>query len=314
MNYALQTLVLTGAKAGSVKKIASGDMTIDFAGVRIGADLLAITQGGSGGTAYFDFAGKKVKNVALPLDTENDAVANVQFVKNFVKLNTGGFNFQPSVKSILTAPPSSPVEGERYLVGEGATGAWLNKDNLIAEYNGSAWSFTTPVLGWFLPVDDVSNGIYQFSGSAWLKKDWEATTASKGLKLVGRDVRRDDAESKTNLNSNPITIRQVVFLGATGVDLAIASDTSIFNKKLGLVEDASIGASEAGKVTFTKGAVIEGFAGLVDGEEYFLSNTVAGGISRRADLTYSAGDGEIRVGFARGSDKLELDPCFKWEL
>lgn len=45
----------------------------------------------------------------------------------------------------LTAPPGSPVDGARYLVATGATGAWAAQDGRLAIYNGSgsgdAWLF-----------------------------------------------------------------------------------------------------------------------------------------------------------------------------
>lgn len=45
----------------------------------------------------------------------------------------------------LAAPPGSPVDGARYLVATGATGAWAAQDGRLAIYNGSgagdAWLF-----------------------------------------------------------------------------------------------------------------------------------------------------------------------------
>ena len=48
----------------------------------------------------------------------------------------------------VTAPPSAPVEGQRLLLGTGASGVFAGHDGTIATYQDGAWTFMTPVLGW----------------------------------------------------------------------------------------------------------------------------------------------------------------------
>lgn len=78
-----------------------------------------------------------------------------------------------------TTPPTSPGDGDAYVIGSGATGAWSGRDNAIAVYHG----------GWrFLPyLDDDGDAItigadheglsvwvkdedkrYRWSGTAWI--------------------------------------------------------------------------------------------------------------------------------------------------
>lgn len=64
----------------------------------------------------------------------------------------------------LTAPPVSPVLGDRYIVGAGATGDWSGHDNAVAEYDGSAWVFTTPIAGFALWVTDEAR-FYRYTSS-----------------------------------------------------------------------------------------------------------------------------------------------------
>lgn len=66
----------------------------------------------------------------------------------------------------LTAPPSSPTNGDRYIPAATASGAWLGKENDIAYYyNG--WYFFTPSPGWNLYNQDT--GLYiNWSGTAWV--------------------------------------------------------------------------------------------------------------------------------------------------
>lgn len=65
----------------------------------------------------------------------------------------------------LTAPPGSPTEGDRYIVGASATGDWSGHDNEIAVYvNG--WVFATPTQGWLAHAVDENNDL-RFDGTDW---------------------------------------------------------------------------------------------------------------------------------------------------
>lgn len=56
----------------------------------------------------------------------------------------------------LTAPPSAPVEGLRYIVAPGATGAWSGAAGKIAAFQDGAWAFHMPGEGWLAWVRDES--------------------------------------------------------------------------------------------------------------------------------------------------------------
>ena len=45
------------------------------------------------------------------------------------------------------APPASPTTGDRYIVPPDATGAWVGYWGNIAQWSGSAWTFTIPPIG-----------------------------------------------------------------------------------------------------------------------------------------------------------------------
>ena len=66
----------------------------------------------------------------------------------------------------LTAPPSTPAEGERHVVAGGATGAWAGQDNSIATWQDGAWAFLAPKTGWCVwsVADDI---IFVFDGAVW---------------------------------------------------------------------------------------------------------------------------------------------------
>ena len=50
--------------------------------------------------------------------------------------------------------PSSPEEGDAYIVPEGATGTWSGKDNTIAAYHSGAWLYIEPFGSPVLVVDE----------------------------------------------------------------------------------------------------------------------------------------------------------------
>src|SRR3712207_624518 len=52
-----------------------------------------------------------------------------------------------------TAAPGAPTEGDRFLVGAGATGAFANQDGNIALFDLGAWRFFTPRAGWQVYVE-----------------------------------------------------------------------------------------------------------------------------------------------------------------
>jgi hypothetical protein len=67
----------------------------------------------------------------------------------------------------LASPPSSPADGDRYLVASGASGAWTGKDGKIAAWQDGAWAFFAPQEGWHLWVAD-EDILLVFDGASWV--------------------------------------------------------------------------------------------------------------------------------------------------
>jgi len=65
-----------------------------------------------------------------------------------------------------TAAPGSPAEGDRYLVGTGATGAFGGHDGEIALFDLGRWRFFIPRAGWRVYVE-TEDRIIVFDGSQW---------------------------------------------------------------------------------------------------------------------------------------------------
>jgi len=82
---------------------------------------------------------------------------------------------QPNVINLTTtSPPGSPTNGDTYVIGSGASGAWIGLDAHIAYWTTDnplfplgTWDYYAPKQGWQV-VSQVNNGTYVFNGSAWV--------------------------------------------------------------------------------------------------------------------------------------------------
>ena len=87
----------------------------------------------------------------------------------------------------LVVPPTTPAEGERFIVGDGAADAWSGHDGNIAAWQDGTWAFLTPREGWLAWVaDEASLLVWQASG--WV----DVTTAAlANLALLGINASAD---------------------------------------------------------------------------------------------------------------------------
>ena len=84
----------------------------------------------------------------------------------------------------LAAPPSSPTNGDNYIVAASPTGAWSGEANSIAAFQNGAWAFFPPSEGWRAWVADEDK-LYYYSGTAWVEF---ATGGGGGISNVVEDV------------------------------------------------------------------------------------------------------------------------------
>ncbi|GAJ24046.1 unnamed protein product, partial [marine sediment metagenome] len=115
----------------------------DMAGVEVG-DLKTPTK-------PLDMASQKI--TSLPTPTAGSEPATKEFVESLVQ----GLDWQQSVLGELDTPPGTPDAGDRYLVIATATGDWVGHEKDIAEWDGSAWVFTTPNTGFAVWIEDVGS-------------------------------------------------------------------------------------------------------------------------------------------------------------
>ena len=63
-------------------------------------------------------------------------------------------------------PPTSPDDGQCWIVADGASGSWLGQDGSVACWTGGGWRFAAPRAGLTLRVVDRGHMMY-FDGSDW---------------------------------------------------------------------------------------------------------------------------------------------------
>ena len=89
-----------------------------------------------------------------------------------------------AVLAILSTPPATPVEGQSWIVGRAATGAWATHENKIALWVGGAWAFLQPDTKATHLVEDQA-ALYSFNGTSWVKVastvSASGTTAQRGV-------------------------------------------------------------------------------------------------------------------------------------
>lgn len=67
----------------------------------------------------------------------------------------------------LVSAPSGPNTKDRYIVGDSPSGAWTGHGNELAEWNGSAWVFTTPTTGFTVHVELPGIDVH-YNGTVWI--------------------------------------------------------------------------------------------------------------------------------------------------
>lgn len=82
-------------------------------------------------------------------------------------------------------PPAAPAEGEAWLVGAAATGAWAGEDGKLASYQAGNWLFATPNDG--MRLFDRSTGQMLLYRGGWQRP--AAPAAPSGGATVDAEAR-----------------------------------------------------------------------------------------------------------------------------
>ncbi|MGH9744737.1 MAG: DUF2793 domain-containing protein [Candidatus Acidiferrales bacterium] len=206
------------------------------------------------------------------------------------------------ISKSLTAPPGSPANGDRYIVGASATGAWSGHDKSITVWTtddptapSGAWQFYAPKTGWL--VYNVADAMfYAYSGSAWVSiGGGGGATVFIGLS--------DVPGSYSGAGGKAVEVNS----GATAlVFSAKPFDVSVFAPGVGSASQKLIRVALARAVTFPSGASLSQAVASVaatgsttftlkkNGTSFatvnFAASASTGTWTQASDSTFAAGD------------------------
>ena len=179
------------------------------------------------------------QNLGLPMVAAAQAQKHVTINEAFAALD--GIVQLSVIDTDLPSPPGSPAEGDRYIVGASATGDWAGQEGRVAVYDGGAWVFRLPRVGWRAWVLDEGREIHH-DGTGWLA----AIAASPSGATVTFQVTEEEVTVSGASVDTAITIpdRAIVFAvstrtteavtGASSYDCGIAAEVGKFGGLLGI--------------------------------------------------------------------------------
>jgi len=103
------------------------------------------------------------------------------------------------VAADVTTPPADPQDGDRYIVGAGATEEWEGQAGHVAAYQDGAWAFFAPNRGWLAWIT-TENRLLVWTGSGWIKAGGDANNPAT---LVGINTTAD-ATNKLAVKSDAV--------------------------------------------------------------------------------------------------------------
>lgn len=153
----------------------------------------------------------------------------------------------------VVAPPASPSNGERFLVGANPTGEFAGHVNEIASWQDNAWRILPPRAGWRLYVED-SRAFLVFDGALW--QDISASVRQlQNLERLGIGAQADAQNPFAAKLNNALLTARYAGDGGNG-DLR-----AVFNKE-----------AAAGVVSqlFQTGFSARAEAGLIGADDYSI--------------------------------------------
>ncbi len=173
---------------------------------------------------------------------------------------------QLSVKDIVTSDPSSPHNGERYLINNDASGNFAGKDHHLAAFQDGAWTFYKPEAGWRAFVEDQQK-LYVYMGSEWQSLEPNLNPVDKiGVNATADEINRLAVKSPASLFDHVGNGHQVKVNKATETDTASLLLQTHYQgqAEIGLTgdNDLHVKVSDNGQ-TFKEALIIDHASGAV---------------------------------------------------
>lgn len=150
--------------------------------------------------------------------THNEAIRTLDALVHLAVLDRG-----------LTAPPASAQDGDRYIVPEGSTEEWSDRDGMIAAWQDGGWRFLEPRTGWVAWVNDEAL-LLVFDGTGWASAGRETLAAPRTyyVRADGNDMNNglaDTASGAFATIQHAVDIVAALDLSIHGVTIQIGTGT-----------------------------------------------------------------------------------------
>jgi hypothetical protein len=121
---------------------------------------------------------------------------------------------QLRVQSRTLAEPALPVDGQSYIVPDGAIGAWVGQDKAVALFSNGGWLFAAAQAGWKAWVLDEGAEL-RFDGAIW---DYAVLSADPNLgSIVATTIEFDHTITPGSSNQTSVVIpADTIVYGVTG--------------------------------------------------------------------------------------------------
>ena len=210
-----------------------------------------------------------VANQAQKHVPHNDAVAMIDGILQLSLVARG-----------LNTPPSSPVDGQRWLIGAAPTAEWLGQAGLVAFRNAGAWQFLVPRKGWAAWIEAESL-LLIYDGTNWVAPP--VPQVMQNMSLVGVNATADST-NKLSVNSSAVLFNNI----GNGVQLKFNKNATTDTASL-LYQTNFSGRAEMGTA----------------GDDSFHLKVSPDGASWKEALAADAASGLARV-FANPTDPLGI--------
>jgi len=171
----------------------------------------------------------------------------------------------------VDAPPGSPTTGYRVIVGDSPTGAFIGHAGEIAEWDGSAWWFTTPRQGTTTFVKGGSTPYHQTAASApWA---WDRVNPG-GYFGAELQYAQDNTQSSTTSSTFQLKVRltttdlplgDYILLWSSIIEGSLAStfvDSQLQQDDTTVLADISVAPGPSSSVVFSGHYVLPAFSGI----------------------------------------------------
>lgn len=138
-----------------------------------------------------------------------------------------------------TTPPASPVAGDRFGLGSGATGAWAGHDNEIAVFTDTGWLYLSPQEGWQV-WDQASAALKTYQAGSWSDLSFGQLGINTSADATNRLSLKSDAALLSHDDVTPGTgdMRMVLNKSASGQTGSLVFQTAYSGRaEFGLAGD-----------------------------------------------------------------------------